>query len=189
LLPLSSATINGLLADWNVGDNAALRAVIPLAYAELRRMAHHFLRQERADHTLQSAALVHEAYLRLEQQGQLKIENREHFLAVCAHLMRHILVDHARARRRAKRNGGERVTLDGLALKSKSLDVIALDDALNELSRLDPQLSRVVELRFFAGLTIEETAHMLGLSPMTVKRNWASAKLWLHREMSKAETT
>jgi RNA polymerase sigma factor (TIGR02999 family) len=187
-LPLSSATITGLLTRWNLGDDAALRAVIPLAYNDLRRMAHHYLRGERSDHTLQSTALVHEAYLRLEQQGHVKIENREHFLALCAQMMRHILVDYARARQRAKRNGGERVTLDGLPFKSKSLDVIALDDALNELTRLDPQLGRVVELRFFGGLSIEETAQMLDVSPMTVKRNWASARLWLHREISRMDT-
>jgi len=135
---------------------------------------------------LQSTALVHEAYLRLEKQGATKFENRAHLLAICAQLMRQILVDHARDRRATKRHGGERVTLDGLAFKSRSVDMVALDDALNELARLDPQRSRIVELRFFGGLSIEETSEVLQLSPMTVKRQWSSARLWLHRSLTTA---
>jgi RNA polymerase sigma factor (TIGR02999 family) len=182
----SSQIVRQLLADWHAGDDEAMRAVVPLVYDELRRVAHRHLRKERPEHSLQSTALVHEAYLRLEKQGAAKIENRAHFLAICAQLMRQILVDYARTRRAAKRDGGERVTLDGLPFKSPSVDMIALDEALTELARLDPQRSRIVELRFFGGLSIEETSSLLNLSPMTVKRHWATARLWLHRELSKA---
>jgi len=161
--------------------------VIPLVYDELRRMAHHYLQKERPDHTLQSTALVHEAYLRLEKQGVAQFQNREHFLAICAHLMRQILVEYARRRNADKRDGGYRVTLDdNLAFKSRSVDMVALDDALNKLAKLDQQQSRVVELRFFGGLSIEETSCALNLSPSTVKRHWATARLWLHHQMSKA---
>jgi RNA polymerase sigma factor (TIGR02999 family) len=180
----SSKIVTQLLEDWRAGDDEALRAVIPLVYDELRRVAHHYLRNERPDHTLQSAALVHEAYLRLEKQRAAKFENRAHLLAISAQLMRQILVDYARTRRAAKRDGGDRVTLDGVAFKSRHVDMIALDDALIELAGLDPQQSRIVELRFFGGLSIQETSDVLNLSPMTVKRHWASARLWLHREIS-----
>ena len=181
-----SQVVRQLLGDWHAGDEEALRAVVPLVYGELRRVASSYLRKERPNHTLQSTALVHEAYLRLEKQGATKFENRAHLLAICAQLMRQILVDHARDRRAAKRTGGERVTLDGLAFKSRSVDMVALDDALNELARLDPQRSRIVELRFFGGLSIEETSEVLQLSPMTVKRQWATARLWLHRYLATA---
>jgi RNA polymerase sigma factor (TIGR02999 family) len=174
-----------LLANWHAGDEEALRAVIPIVYQELHRLAHHYLGKERRGHTLQSTALVHEAYLRLEKQGVQKLENRAHLLAVCAQLMRQILVDYARNHRAAKRDGGERVTLDGIPLKSRGVDVVALDEALKDLARLDPEQSRIVELRFFGGLSIEETAEVLNLSPMTVKRHWATAKLWLHKELSR----
>jgi len=184
----SSQLVRQLLEEWQAGDDAAVRAVVPLVYDELRRLASNYLRRERRDHTLQSTALVHEAYLRLQKQGAAKIQNRAHFLAICAQLMRQILVDHARARRATKRDAGDRVTLDGLPFKTPSVDMIALDDALTELARLDPQRSRVVELRFFGGLSIEETSAVLNLSPMTVKRHWATARLWLHRELSKAGT-
>lgn len=182
----SSQIVRQLLADWHAGDDEAVRALVPFVYEELRRIAHHYLRKERAEHTLQSTALVHEAYLRLEQQGAAKIENRAHLLAICAQLMRQILVDYARTRRAVKRDGGERVTLDGLPFKSQSVDIVALDEALTELTRLDPQRSRIVELRFFGGLSIEETSAVLNLSPMTVKRHWATARRWLHRELSRA---
>jgi RNA polymerase sigma factor (TIGR02999 family) len=178
-----------LLEEWRAGSDEALRAVIPLVYDELRRVAHHHLRSERPDHTLQSTALVHEAYLRLEKQGAAKFENRAHFLAICAQLMRQILVDYARDRRAAKRDGGDRVTLNGLAFKTRSVDMIALDDSLTELTRLDPQQGRIVELRFFGGLSIEETSDVLKLSPMTVKRRWAAARLFLHRQMANRQTT
>ena len=181
---VQSKIVTQLLQDWHGGDNEALRAVVPLVYEELRRVAHHYLRQERADHTLQSAALVHEAYLRLEKQGSAKFENRAHFLAICAQLMRQILVEYARSRNRVKRDGGDRVTLHGLAFKSRSVDMVALDDALNELAKLDQQQCRIVELRFFGGLSVEETSDVLKLSPRTVKRHWASARAWLHQQIS-----
>ncbi len=181
----SVQTLSGLLANWQSGDNEALRAVFPLVYDELRRLAHHYLRMERADHTLQSAALVHEAYLRLAKQGTYQFENREHFLAICAQLMRQILIQSARVRKAAKRDGGYRITLDeDLAGKNPSLDLVALDDALNKLTKLDRQQGHIVELRYFGGLSIEETARVLGLSPATVKRHWATARLWLHHQIS-----
>jgi RNA polymerase sigma factor (TIGR02999 family) len=187
LAQLPSKTVSELLANWNAGDDEGLRAAVPLVYDELRRVAHHYLQKERPGHTLQSTALVHEAYLRLEKQGAAHFQNREHFLAICAQLMRQILVDYARGRNAAKRDGGYRLTLDdNLAFKTRSVDMVALDDALNELAKLDQQQCRIVELRFFGGLSIEETAHALNLSPMTVKRHWATARLWLHHQMAKA---
>ena len=184
---LPSNTLSELLANWQAGDEEALRAVFPRVYNELRRVAHRYLKNERPDHTLQSAALVHEAYLRLEKQGTGRFENREHFIAICAQLMRQILVEHARSRRAAKRDGGYRLSLDeGLMGKTPTLDMIALDDALNELASLDRQQSRIVEMRFFGGLSIDETACALNLSPTTVKRHWATARLWLHSQMNKA---
>ena len=181
---VQSKIVKQLLDDWHAGEDEALRALVPLVYDELRRVAHQYLRKERADHTLQSTALVHEAYLRLEKQGAAKFENRAHFLAICARLMRQILVEYGRSRNTAKRDGGDRVTLDGLAFKSRSVDIVALDDALHELAKLDQQQSRIVELRFFGGLSIEETSDVLKLSPRTVKRHWASARAWLHHQIS-----
>jgi RNA polymerase sigma factor (TIGR02999 family) len=187
---LPSNTVGELLANWRAGDDEALPTVFPLVYNELRRIAHNYLRKERPDHTLQSTALVHEAYLRLEKQGTSQFENREHFLAICAQLMRQILVEHARSRKAAKRDGGYRLSLDDdLAGKTRSVDMVALDDALRELAKLDRQQSRIVELRFFGGLSIEETSHVLNLSPTTVKRHWATARLWLHHELSNAADT
>ena len=188
MLQLPPKTVSELLANWHAGDDEALRAVIPLVYDELRRLAHRYLLNERPGHTLQSTALVHEAYLRIEKQGVAQFKNREHFLAICAQLMRQILVEYARSRNAAKRDGGYRLTLDdSLAFKTRSVDLVALDDALNELAKLDQQQSRIVELRFFGGLSIEETARALNLSPTTVKRHWASARLWLHHEMKAAD--
>jgi RNA polymerase sigma factor (TIGR02999 family) len=179
--------VSRLLAQWHAGDNEALHSVLPLVYDELRRLARHYMSQERPDHTLQSTALVHEAYLRLEKQGAAQFQSRAHFIATCAHLMRQILVDHARSHRAAKRDAGYRLTLDqSVEFKRRSLDLIALDDALAELAKLDPQQSRIVELRFFGGLSIDETSGVLGLSPATVKRHWATARVWLYNEMSKA---
>jgi RNA polymerase sigma factor (TIGR02999 family) len=178
--------VTQLLANWQAGDDDALRSVLPLVYEELRRAAHRYLRKERPGHTLQSTALVHEAYLRLEKQGTAHFQNREQFLAICALLMRQVLVEYARNRNAAKRDGGLRLSLsDDLAAKTRDLDVVALDDALNELARLDPQQSRIVVLRYFAGLSIEETAQAMGISPATVKRHWQTARLWLHRELSR----
>ena len=183
---LPSGPVSELLAKWQEGDQEALAALVPLVYSDLRKLARHYLQKERPDHTLQSTALVHEAYLRLEKQGAAQFQNREHFLAICAQLMRQILVEYARSRNAAKRNGGFRLALDdNLAFKTRSLDIVALDDALNELAKLDQQQSRIVELRFFAGLSIEETSRVLNLSPTTVKRHWATARLWLHHQMAK----
>jgi RNA polymerase sigma factor (TIGR02999 family) len=174
-----------LLTKWETGDQEALRALYPLIYDDLRRVAHQHLRKERPDHTLQTTALVNEAYLHLERQRVAHFQNRSHLVAVCALLMRQILIGSARKRRAAKREGGEKVTLDdahGLT-NSRGVDLIALDDALTSLARLDPQQSRIVELRFFGGLSIEETAAELGISIATVKRLWATARLWLYREL------
>jgi RNA polymerase sigma factor (TIGR02999 family) len=184
---LPPKTVNEFLANWHAGDDEALGAAVPLVYDELRRVAHRYLRNERPGHTLQSTALVHEAYLRLEKQGTVQFKNREHFLAICAQLMRQILVEYARSRKAAKRDGGYRLTLDdSVAFKTRSVDMVALDDALNELAKLDQQQSQIVELRFFGGLSIEETSRALNLSPTTVKRHWATARLWLHHQMAKA---
>jgi RNA polymerase sigma factor (TIGR02999 family) len=174
-----------LLAQWCAGDVAALQALVTLVYSELREIAHRCLRQERHGHTLQSTALVNEAYLRLVQQSPGAIDNRVHFLGVAAHVMRQVLVDYARAQRAAKRSGGLRVELreEHHPVQVDDVDVIALDKALENLALLDPQQSRIVELRFFAGLTVEDTATVVGLSCATVKREWASAKAWLGREL------
>jgi len=182
----SSARVSQLLRNWGEGDQRARDALIPLVYGELRRLARRHLRGERPDHTLQSAALVNEAYLRLIQRDRPQWENRAHFFGVAAQIMRHILVDHARNRRAAKRGAGApKLSLNpDIALpQEREVDLVELDDALNQLAALDLQQSRVVELRFFAGLSIEETAVVLGVSPATVKREWATARAWLHREL------
>jgi RNA polymerase sigma factor (TIGR02999 family) len=190
--PASSERVSKLLLNWGQGDQGAREALIPLVYDELRRLARRYLRRERPDHTLQSAALVNEAYLRLIRQEHPQWQNRAHFFGVAAQLMRHILVDHARNRAAAKRGAGApRLTLDpDIALpQERDVDLIALDDALNQLAALDPQQSRLVELRFFGGLSIEETSVVLGVSPATVKREWATARAWLQREMRNKETS
>jgi RNA polymerase sigma factor (TIGR02999 family) len=181
--------ISTLLTKWRAGDQEAFQALIPLVYQELRRIAQHHLSHERSDHTLQSTALVHEAYLRLMRQDPTEIENRAHFMAVASRLMRQILVDHARGHRAAKRGGGLKLELkEAMSLqKAPNVDLIALDTALNELARLDPQQSRIVEMRFFGGLSIEDTAEVIGLSRTTVKREWATARAWLRREVGKGE--
>ena len=179
--------ISELLARWSAGDQEAFRDVIPLLYDDLHQVAHHYLRKARPGHTLQTTALVHEAYLRLEEHHYARFQNRSHFVAVCALLMRQILVGHERTRRAAKRGaGGENLTLDDAhaVMKGRPLDLIALDDALNDLARLDPEQSRIVELRFFGGLSVEETAEVLGISAATVKRHWTTARLWLHHELT-----
>jgi RNA polymerase sigma factor (TIGR02999 family) len=178
--------ISDLLARWSQGNQEAFRALVPLLYDDLRRIAHRHLRKARADHTLQTTALVHEVYLRLEKYPQSQFQNRAHFVAVCALLMRQILTGYERTRRAAKRGeGGQHLTLDeaSVLMKGRPVDLLALDEALKGLARLDPQQSRIVELRFFGGLSIEETAEALALSPATVKRHWATARVWLHREM------
>ena len=184
---LSSQPVSELLGKWQAGDSEALRALMPLVYADLRHLAHRCLRKERPDHTLQSAALVHEAYLRLTKRERVHFESRSDFFAVSAQLMRQILVDYARGHRAAKRNGGLKLVLDEATVLPtvRGINLVALDDALKELSRLDPQQGRIVEMRFFGGLSIEETAEVLGVSPATVKRDWATARLWLHKQMSR----
>jgi len=188
-LPESSTQqpVSALLAKWQAGDEQALEALLPVVYKELRRLAHRYLQKERRDHTLQSTALVHEAYLRLVKQGGARFENRNHFFAICAQLMRQILVEYARAHRAAKRDGGRSITFNEeiAVFKNRAVDLVELDDALNDLAKLDPQQSRIVELRFFGGLSIDETARVLGISPATVKRDWATAKAWLYYHMSK----
>jgi RNA polymerase sigma factor (TIGR02999 family) len=181
--PVSTAT--ALLIRWKSGDSGALDQLLPLVYDELRRLARYYLQRERAEHTLQSTALVHEAYLRLVDQN-VDWQSRAHFFGIAAQMMRRILVDHARSRNAAKRGDGLKVTLDEkMALaEAQSLDVLALDSALAELSKLDAQQGKVVELRFFAGLSIEETAEAMSISVATVKREWAMAKAWLSRTLS-----
>ncbi len=170
------------------GDREAEARLIPLVYGELRRLAAHYMRQERPDHTLQPTALVHEAYLRLVEQKGVNYQNRAHFFGVAAQLMRRILVDHARNRQAAKRGGvQQRVELEDalLATTRKSTDLLALDEALGRLAERDPRQGRIVELRFFGGMTVEETAEILAISPKTVKRDWNVARAWLHAEIGK----
>jgi RNA polymerase sigma factor (TIGR02999 family) len=173
---------------WRSGDEEALHRLLPLVYEELRRVARRHLRGERQDHTLQTTALIHEAYLRLMDQGNAEARDHCHFVALTSHLMRQILVDHARARLAKKRDGGQRVTLaEDLAIAEPGeIDVLAVDEALSRLAGLDVQQARVVELRYFGGLSIRETSEALGVSEATVKRDWATARAWLHREIQSA---
>jgi RNA polymerase sigma factor (TIGR02999 family) len=183
----SAAPITALLRSWRNGDESALERLVPLVYDDLRRMARHHLRRERPDHTLQATALVNEVYLRLPGVDRLNWQDRAHFFAVAARLMRRVLVDAARARKYQKREGGRRITLDDhlLVAGEASRDLVALDDALDALSRHDPRKGRVVELRYFGGLTLEETGTVLGISSDTVARDWKVAKLWLLREIAR----
>ena len=177
---------------WRGGDKAALDSLMPLVYNELHRIATRYLQKERSDHTLQSTALVHEAYVRLAEQDLPQWQNRAHFFAVAAQLMRQILVDYARSHRASKRGGDIcKVGLDDAGDKAEALDVdiIALDDALKSLAEMDSQQSRVVELKFFGGLSIEDTAEVLGISASTVKRDWITARAWLHRELARSAST
>ena len=183
----SPQEVTRLLLDWSKGDQAALDRLMPLVDRELHRLAHHYMRQEKAGHTLQTTALVNEAYLRLVDQKQVHWKNRAHFFALSAQLMRRILVDHARRRKYAKRGGdAPRVSFDeAMAVsRERSADLISLDDALEKLAAIDPRKSRIVELRFFGGLSIEETAEALSVSPLTVKRDWSMAKAWLYNSLS-----
>jgi RNA polymerase sigma factor (TIGR02999 family) len=186
----SSQPVSELLVRWKRGEQDALEVLLPLVYDELRRLAHHHLQGERAGHTLQSTALVHEAYLRLADQEPLRLDNRAHFFAVASHLMRQILVDYARKHHAAKR-GANNLTLtldEAVALpKKRNLRLVALDDALNGLAELDARQSQIVELRFFGGLSIDETSEVLGVSQATVKREWSTARAWLYREMDSTE--
>ena len=178
--------VTQLLAKAGAGNQAAFDEVFPLVYAELRRIAAREMRREKPGRTLQTTALVHEAYLRLLKDASLSFENRAHFLGIAAHAMREILIEHARARSARKRGGGAvRLTLDDLVapVPAPSIDVLALDEALERLARLDERHARVVELRYFGGMSVEETAAALGLSPATVKRAWTIARAWLYREL------
>jgi RNA polymerase sigma factor (TIGR02999 family) len=178
--------VTQLLEHWSHGDRHALERLMPLVYGELHRLAQRYLRRERSDHTLQSTALVHEAYLRMVDQKNVRWQNRAHFFGVAAQSIRHILVDHARSHLAAKRGAGAaKLSLDeaiGVPEK-REVDLLALDRALEGLAALDPQQGRIVELRFFGGLSIEETAEVLHISPATVKRDWVMAKAWLYQEL------
>ena len=179
-----------LLLAWRAGDEAALDALLPVVYRELHRMARRYMAGERSDHTLQASALVNEAYLKLVDVQRMHWQNRAQFFGVCAQLMRRILVDFGRKRHNLKRGGGARsVTLDEdlVVTAAHATDLLALDDALNALATVDPRRVRVVELRFFAGLSVEETAEVLNVSPDTVTRDWRLARVWLHRELKKGK--
>jgi len=181
----TSNQVTELLRKWREGDQAALDSLMPLVYDELRRVAHNYLQKERLDHTLQSTAVVHEAYLRLVE-GAVEFQNREHFFAVSAQLMRQILVDYARKHRSLKRDGGYKLAIEeALKLPSKDVDLVDLDEALQELARMDARQGRIVELRFFGGLSIAETAAVMSISAATVERSWASARAWLYRQLNR----
>jgi RNA polymerase sigma factor (TIGR02999 family) len=180
----SPQEVTQLLVAWSNGDRVALDRLMPLVYGELHRLAHHYMTRERPGHSLQTTALVNEAYLRLVDQKQVHWKNRAHFFGIAAQLMRRILVDDARNRARAKRGGNAvKVSLDegATVAHGRAAELIALDDALLELTAIDPRRSQVVELRFFGGLSVTETAEVLGISPNTVVRDWNMAKAWLYR--------
>jgi RNA polymerase sigma factor (TIGR02999 family) len=186
-----SGQVAELLRQWAEGDKAALGATVPLVYAELRRLAHHHLNSERLNHSLQSTALVHEAFLRLVGGEPVHVKNRAHFVAVASHVMRQILVDYARSRKANKRDGGLRIAIEDLAdlpSSQEEVPIVAVDKALDELSRVDERQSKVVEMKFFGGLSAPEIAHVLGVSLATVERDWRTARIWLRREMSRSIT-
>jgi RNA polymerase sigma-70 factor (ECF subfamily) len=183
--------ITGLLAAWKKGDEQALNSLIPVVYPELRRIARKLLAHRSPDHTLESAALANEAYLKLVRAQGIHCQNRAHFFAVCAQMIRRILVDHARKRQYVKRGGGaEHVPLEEaiLGTRARGIEVLALDDALTSLCKIDTRKARVVELRYFGGLTVEETAEILQISPDTVMRDWKLAKSWLFRELARTDS-
>ncbi len=182
----ATTDVTELLLQWNSGDRAALDRLMPLIYSELRRLARQKLRNEGSAHTLQPTALVSDVYLRLVNQKRVNWQNRAHFFGAAAQIIRRVLVDHARARRRLKR-GGVNISPNKRTAASalQCLDIVILDDALTRLAKLDAEQERVVELRFFAGLSIEETAEALDVSPRTVRREWSMAKAWLHKEIKK----
>jgi RNA polymerase sigma factor (TIGR02999 family) len=190
----TSKDLSSLLESWKQGDRGAIEAIFPVIYQNLRRLARQHLKRQRSDHTLQPTALVHEVYLRLASQGQLAANDRIHILGIAAQLMRWILADYERKRVAAKRGAGcTRVVVEEAivalnAEQARTVDFLALDEALRRLSKLDAQQCQIVELRYFAGLSIEDTAEYLGISPATVKREWASARAWLLREMSKGDS-
>ena len=188
--PPAQQEITQLLGEWSGGDAGALEKLIPLVQPELHRLAHHYMSRERAGHTLQTTALLDEAYLRLVDNAKRNWQNRTHFVAAAAQLMRRIMVDHARERHSLKRGGGARkVTLDEAAFvtETRSEDLLALDEALERLAVQDPRKSQIVELRYFGGLTVEETAEFLKQSQRTVEREWNMAKAWLYRALSGKE--
>ncbi|MBS1786472.1 MAG: sigma-70 family RNA polymerase sigma factor [Acidobacteria bacterium] len=188
----TSANVTQLLIDWRGGNSDALNQLMPLVYDELRDLAKRYMRRENSSHTLQTNALVNEAYLRLVNQQTVEWQNRAHFFAIAAQVMRHLLVDHARAKQYAKRGGGAvQVTLDeGLAVSDESsVELLALHQALERLEKIDDRKSKIVELRYFGGLSIEEVAEVLGISEITVKREWAKAKAWLYRELSQGDVS
>lgn len=190
---LSPHEITRILQAWNGGDREALNQLIPFVYDELHRQAARYLRRERPNHSLQTTALINETYLRLVEQRNARWQNRAHFFAIAAQVMRRILVDYARARTRVKRGGDDpRVPLDDVALvapEGGGVDLLALDEALTRLAALDEQQARIVELRYFSGMSIEETAEALGISPATVKRDWQMAKAWLHHQLGAGKET
>ena len=184
---LASQNLTGLLIEWREGDETALDKLTPLVYDELRRIAHRYVQRERDGHTLQTTALVNEAYLRLAGQQKIEWQSRAHFFAVTAQVMRHVLIDHARRRHYVKHGGAlQQVSIEDAAMMShqRAAELVALDEALNELAQLDPRKSRVVELRYFGGLSLEETAEVLEVSLMTVRRDWRAAKAWLYKAVS-----
>ena len=186
----ASYEVTRLLLDWGNGNDAARDELMPLIYSELRQVAEKYLNQERPGHTLQPTALVHEAYIRLVEQTHPEWKSRAHFFAVASQVMRQVLVDHARSKSAAKRGSGC-VTLtfdEAIALPQTSqVDVVALDDALSSLSSMDPRQAQIVDLRFFGGLSIEDTAQVLGISPATVNREWSTARMWLQRELRRSD--
>jgi len=185
----SAQNVTEMLRDWRNGDQEALEQLIPVVYDELHRQAARYLRREHPGHTLQTTALIHEAYLRLIKQQNIEWQNRAHFYAIAARLMRQILVDHARRRQATKRGGSDiKVPLEeAIVLSSgRNVDLVALDEALTRLAAIDPQQSRIVELRYFSGLSVEETAEVLGVSSRTVKRDWNVAKAWLRQQISES---
>ena len=183
-----SGQVTQLLQHWVQGDEQALNDLVPVVYQELRRLAHYYLQSERADHTLQSTALVNEAFVRLLGAQPAELQNRAHFIAVASRLMRQILVDHARGRRASKRDGGRRIDIEELAQLpiGGNAELLALDDALRELSRIDERQAKIVEMKFFGGLSAPEISRVLGLSRATVDRDWSTARVWLHQQMSRA---
>lgn len=187
-MSIASNEVTKLLNDWSGGDKSALDKLIPLVHAELKQLARRYMKRERVNHTLQTSALINEAYLRLINQKQVQWQNRTHFFAIASQLMRRVLVDHARTRGYAKRGGAvHNISFDETAIASseRAAQLIALDEALDNLAKIDPRQSRIVEMRFFGGLSIEETAEALSLSPATIKREWNAAKAWLYKEIRK----
>jgi RNA polymerase sigma factor (TIGR02999 family) len=177
-----------LIARWRAGDEQALKDLLPLVYEQLHRVAREHLRKQRANHTLQTTALIHEAYLRFAGAEGIRVQDRNHFIALASRMMRQVLVDHARARAAAKRQGGVRVTLGEAADAADEVEVLGIDEALTRLSQFDEQQAKVVELRFFGGLSIQETAHALQISESTVKRDWILARTWLSRELQSMDS-